>query len=210
MPDWAEAATVIGGTILFMRRDDGIDWYDYIRAEARFQEGAVLALTIAGADAGSEMVGAIYRDPTKLIPFSQRVIEIDGVPASEDKPHNLFEWLTYHPDSLSFSGVAGPPQAPEPDLTVKDYQFAGQAAAEGIITDDAAMAWVATGKTPDRLIEAVKQAVPDPDRQKRVLLFLAGTTTFPLSHELTPILAASFGKNTPELVKAFFLAASQR
>lgn len=99
---------------------------------------------------------------------------------------------------------------PAMTVSVFDYQFAGQAAAENIISDDDALAWVGTGKTPDRLIVAVKTKITDPDRQKRVLLFLAGTTSFPRYHELTPLLAASFGKDTPEKVDAFFLAASKR
>lgn len=94
--------------------------------------------------------------------------------------------------------------------TVWDWQFIGQAESEGIITPDESDAWLGTGEVPASLMGAVKASVTDADRQRRVLLFLKGATQFPRGHELTPLLAASFGKDTPEKVDAFFVAAEAR
>lgn len=113
LPEWAAAASTVAGPVLFLRRDDdNVDWYAFVKSSGQFYEGSVLALTVPGADPGVEMVGAIFRDETKLVPFNQRVIEILGVDPAEEKPHNLFEWLSYHPDTQTFSGEAGPPQPP--------------------------------------------------------------------------------------------------
>lgn len=106
-----------------------------------------------------------------------------------------------------------PAPAPVPD-SVADYQFAGQAAAEGIIDYDAAKAWAGPGTVPQVLLDAVDGLLAagqiDADRHSRVILFLMGTKDFPRHHDLTPILAASFGKDTPAKLDAFFVAASQR
>lgn len=123
LPEWAQQASALGGTVLFMRREsDNVDWYDFIKTDGQFFENAVLALTVPDADPATETVGAISRDETKLVPYNQRVIEILGVDPAEPKPHNLFEWLTYHPDTKTFSGEPGPPKAPEVDLSVSAAQ----------------------------------------------------------------------------------------
>ncbi|WP_345820093.1 hypothetical protein ABC766_29310 [Methylobacterium fujisawaense] len=203
MPDWTKLA---GGQVIFLRRDsDGIDWYAYRNADDTFQAGSVLANTIKDPTAGREVIKAVFRDPSMIFPVGQRLIEIFGVEPTDQKPHNLFAEMVFDPATHTLSD-----QPPQPIMSVRDYQFAGQAAAEGIISDDDAMAWVANGKTPQKLIDAVTASVPDPDRRKRVLLFLAGTTIFPRNHELTPILAASFGKDTGAKLDAFFQAASDR
>lgn len=205
MPAWVTEAGP-GYRIGFARRvEDGVDWYEFLKAGDAFQPNPLVCTVLLNPYDGIETVKAVTRDPTTLFPAKQRLIEITGHDVEDTKPHNEFAWMTYDPATKTLSDPV-----PEPIISVRDYQFAGQASAEGIISDDAAMAWVATGKTPDTLIEAVKAKVTDPDRQKRVLLFLAGTTIFPRMHELTPLLAASFGKDTPEKVDAFFRAASQR
>lgn len=151
----------------------------------------------------------------------------DIYPAAEDGSRNAAipaaaveiteaQWKEFitNPGARRWDGSAVQPYTPPVAVmvpsSVYDYQFAGQAAAEGIITDDDAMKWVAQGITPQKLIDAVTANVTDPDRQKRVLLFLAGTTMFPRNHELTPLLAASFGKDTPDKLDAFFVAAGKR
>lgn len=119
MPEWATAAFAFGGNVIFYRRDDGKDWYDYAKAANRFGKNSVVATTSLTGD-GSEQVGAIYRDASRLDPYNKRVIEILGVDPNEAKPHNLFEWLTYHADTKAFSGQAGPPQPPTvPVVTFK-------------------------------------------------------------------------------------------
>ncbi|MHC2108991.1 hypothetical protein [Methylobacterium sp. CM6246] len=204
MPGWVGHVPP-GYAVYFARRDsDGLDWYAFRAAEGSFTEGCLLAMAYPGSQ--GETVQATVRDRGNApVPTGMRVLEIEDVDPDNAAPWKAYEQRIYDPATQTIGDL------PEPVvLAVRDYQFAGQAAAEEIITDDAAMAWVATGKTPDTLIAAVKAKVTDPDRQKRVLLFLAGTTSFPIGHELTPLLAASFGKDTPEKLKAFFRAASQR
>lgn len=205
LPKWA-VGLPDGRSVMFMRRvSDGVDWYEYRNAGTNFQAGSVLSCTLLNPSDGIETLKAVVRDVSQLTPAGQRVIEIFGFDPADDKPWNTLAWMTYDP----IAKTLGPP-APDPVLSVKDYQFAGQAAAEGIISSDDALQWVTVGKVPQVLIDAVKANVTDPERQGRVLLFLAGTTIYPRNHELTPILAASFGKDTPEKLDAFFAAAAKR
>lgn len=76
---------------------------------------------------------------------------------------------------------------------VTDWQFAGQAAAQGIITRAAALAWVARGEVPAVLVSAVDAMVTDPDRHFAVMLFLSGSKEYPRQHPLTPMLAPLLG-----------------
>jgi hypothetical protein len=112
MPDWAKALSAIGSPVIFARRDsDRKDFYDYLKAKP-FAPDAIVATTTADSS-GTETVAAVYRDPTMIAaPFNQRLIEVAGVDPAETKPHNLLAWLTYHPDTLTFSGEPVPPSPP--------------------------------------------------------------------------------------------------
>ncbi|MFB0490178.1 hypothetical protein ABIE45_002764 [Methylobacterium sp. OAE515] len=205
LPEWAQDLVTIGGTVVFLKREtDGLDFYDF-RKEEPFAENAVVAAALPDPATGLEIVKSVFRDTSMMFPTNQRLIEIDGVDPSITDPHNLFTEQLFDPAALTFS----PPPPPQV-LSVKDYQFAGEAATRGIISNDDAMAWVGQGKIPQSLIAAVQQSVTDPERKTRVLLFLAGTTIFPRNHELTPILAASFGITTPDALDAFFASANLR
>lgn len=204
LPAWAQMPGVLGRVAFARRLSDGQDWYEYLKTKP-FPSTSIVATVLLDPSNSVETVKAVFRDPTMIFPHSQRVIEIVGHDVDDDKPHNEFAWMTYDPATKTL----GDP-LPQPIISVHDYQFAGQAAAEKIITDDDADKWVTTGVIPERLVAAVQQAVPDAERQRRVLLFLKGTTVFPRFHELTPLLAASFGKDTPAKVDAFFEAASKR
>lgn len=111
---------------------------------------------------------------------------------------------------LSSEAPAPQPAGPVVPSMVYDYQFAGQAYAEKIIDFEAAKAWTGSGAVPKVLLDAVDAVVTHPERHARVVLFLMGTKEFPRNHELTPILAATFGKDTPEKLDAFFVAAGKR
>jgi hypothetical protein len=206
LPAWTSQAAP-GQRFLFVRRDsDGADWYEFRLKKNSFANGFLLATTMHESRTGQEIVQGIHRDRTTIaVPNGLRVIEIEDLSPDDPTPWKAYEGRIFDPVTLTIGDLWTPPV-----MSVRDYQFAGQAAAEGIIDDDAAMQWVTVGTTPQKLIDTVKEKVTDPDRQKRVLLFLAGTTVFPRFHELTPILAASFGKVTTEKLDAFFLAASQR
>lgn len=109
-----------------------------------------------------------------------------------------------------FSDYAPPPLPPAIPAIVTDYQFAGQAEAEGIITFEEALAWTARGDIPKVLLDAVNEAVPDQERRKSVLLFLAGSKEYPRNHPLTPVLGSLLGKNDDAALDAFWVAASAR
>lgn len=112
MPDWAKTLSAIGSPVVFARRDsDRKDFYDYLKSKP-FAADAIVATTTADPS-GTETVAAVYRDPTMIAaPFNQRLIEVAGVDPAETKPHNLLAWLTYHPETLTFSGEPVPPSPP--------------------------------------------------------------------------------------------------
>ncbi|MHB2205078.1 hypothetical protein [Methylobacterium sp. CM6257] len=206
LPPWTSAAAP-GQQFIFVRRDsDGVDWYDFRAKKGSFKDKFLLATTSKETNTGHEIVQGVHRDRNTIaVPIGMRVIQIEDVSPADPTPWKTYEQRIYDPAARTIGDLWAPPV-----MSVRDYQFAGQAAAEGIISDEDALNWITVGTTPQKLIDTVKEKVTDPERQKRVLLFMAGTTVFPRFHELTPILAASFGKATPEKVDAFFLAASQR
>lgn len=206
LPDWVLDAAP-GQRFLFVKRDsDGIDWYQFRKAADSFTDGYLIATTIKENTSGHEIVQGIHRDRTTIaVPNGMRVIEIEDVSPDDPTPWKTYEGRVFDPAALTIGDVWTPPV-----MSVRDYQFAGQANAEGIISDQETDDWVATGVVPDKLVQAVKAQNLGTERERRVLLFLRGTTVFPRFHELTPLLAASFGKDTPAKVDAFFLAASKR
>ena len=122
LPEWAASASSIGGAIVFIRRDsDRVDFYDYLKTKP-FGKDAIVANTIASQGTKVETVGSVFRDPTMILPFNQRLIEILGVDPSETKPHNLLAWLIFDPDTLTFSGEPVPPQPPPVDMSVSAAQ----------------------------------------------------------------------------------------
>lgn len=112
VPLWAQMASYVGGAVVFYKRDgDGMDYYDFLKS-APFGENAVIISTTSGSDPNTELVFTVFRDPSMVQPYNQRVIEVLGVDPAETKPHNLFEFMKYHPDTLTFSGDNTPPVPP--------------------------------------------------------------------------------------------------
>jgi hypothetical protein len=206
LPDWALQNPIPGQRYLFLKRDtDGMDWYKFRMTPGAFTLNYLLATT--SALAGDEIVQGVHRDRTTIaVPQNMRVIEIEDLNPNDPTPWKAYEQKVYDPKTKTISAEKWAP----PVLAVRDYQFAGQANAEGIIDDEETDAWITVGTVPQKLIDAVKAQNLGDDRERRVLLFLKGTTTYPRNHELTPILAASFGKNTTALLDKFFLDASKR
>jgi hypothetical protein len=205
-PDWTSELPP-GQQVLFVQRaSDGTDWYEFRSKSDSFTNKFLLATTIKETVTGHEIVQGIHRDRTTIaVPAGLRVIEIEDVSPDDPAPWKPYEGRIFDPVALTIGDVWE-----APIMSVRDYQFAGQANAEGIIDDQETDDWVATGVVPQKLVDAVKAQNLGTERERRVLLFLRGTTVFPRYHELTPLLAASFGKNKPELLDAFFLAASKR
>lgn len=93
---------------------------------------------------------------------------------------------------------------------IYDYQLIGQAEAEGMIKTEESDAWIGQGVLPVVVEGAIKDVVPDAAGQRKLRLFLMGSTIFPRHHERTPLLGALFGKTTDAKLDAFFVAAGQR
>jgi hypothetical protein len=206
MPDWVADIPTQYKAYFAKRDSDGVDWYQFRTDPAAFTPGFLLALIAPDSFSSNGIVQGVYRGVVNTPgPGGFRLIEIEDLDPDDPVPHKLYEQRVFDPATLTI----GDPWKP-PIIAVSDYQFAGQANAEGIITDKETDDWVGSGIVPESLVEAVKKAVTDPERQRRVILFLKGTKAFPQFHELTPLLAAIFKKDTPEKLAAFFLAASKR
>lgn len=82
---------------------------------------------------------------------------------------------------------------------VADWQFAGQAAVEGIITRDEALAWAARGEVPATLDGAVASAIPDADALFQVRMLLSGGKSYLRDNPLVPLLGQVFGKDAAGL-----------
>lgn len=114
------------------------------------------------------------------------------------------------PSASDLAAALAAPDVPPVPISVKDYQFAGQAAAEGDITADERTAWIRQGVVPQKLLSAVSALPITADQQERVIEFLEGATEFPRYHPNTITLGAVFGKDTPAKLDDFFVAAGQR
>lgn len=206
MPAWTGDLPE-GYRAIFVRREsDNVDWYEFRNDPKSFTDGYLLAMTSEDPFSKLRVIQGVYRSHTSTpIPTNMHVIEIEDLDPLNATPWKQYEQRTFDLDTLTIGGQWMPPV-----LSVQDYQFAGQANAEGILNDEETDNWVGSGVIPESLVTAVKTMVTDAERQRRVLLFLKGTKAFPRYHELTPVLAALFGKDTPEKIDEFFYAASKR
>lgn len=89
------------------------------------------------------------------------------------------------------------PSAESVPAVISDRQFAQQVAAEGLITEAEALAWVSAGAIPAAL-NAIVEALPAEQRFTGQML-LAGATQFERAHPLTDALGAAMGKSPAEL-----------
>ena len=90
------------GTIFCKRESDGVDWYEFSRAEGSFAAGSVLIACLP-TDLGL-ITQAVYTDPQLMFPQNCRLIEIQGWEAAEgEKPHNVFGARIFDPEAGTFS-----------------------------------------------------------------------------------------------------------
>lgn len=111
-------------------------------------------------------------------------------------------------DFIEGGGVIGPEEpepAPVPE-SISDRQFAQQLATAGMITNDEALAWVATGTLPEAFTTFVSQ-LPAAQRFAAQML-LTGATIFERSNPLTDAFGAMYGMNS-EQIDDLWRAASQ-
>ena len=103
---------VPAGTIFCKRESDGVDWYDYSRAEGTFAPGSV-KITCLKTSLGI-ITQAVFLDSNNVFPQNCLIIEVQGWEGT--KPHNTFERKVYDPETRTFSDIVLPPQ---PVITYK-------------------------------------------------------------------------------------------
>lgn len=90
---------------------------------------------------------------------------------------------------------------PPPPNAISDRQFAQQIAIEGLITQNEAIAWVASGTIPTTL-QAVVDQLPDtgPDGLRfTAQMLLSGATIFERNHPMTGQLIAALGMTSSQV-----------
>ncbi|MGN7124374.1 hypothetical protein [Methylorubrum thiocyanatum] len=103
---------VPAGTMFCKRESDGVDWYDFSRAEGSFAAGSVLVACLK-TDLGWITQG-VFADFGRMFPQNQMLIEVQGWEG--EKPHNVFGMKVFDPDTGIFTDV---PQTPIPVVTFK-------------------------------------------------------------------------------------------
>lgn len=105
--------------------------------------------------------------------------------------YELIEWLMDRPPPTIFP--------------ISRRQFFQQAAINGTITAEEALAAVSAGVIP-QILDSIITQLPDANQQFAAKMLLAGATTFERSHQLTEIIAQQLGW-TSEQIDSFFLDA---
>lgn len=98
------------------------------------------------------------------------------------------------------------PPLPVPQV-ISDRQFFQQAAVEGLITQEEALAAVQTGAIPAAL-QVVVDSISDPDQKFAATMLLSGATQFERHHPLTEVVGQSLGWDA-EQIDEFFRQAAQ-
>lgn len=94
-----------------------------------------------------------------------------------------------------------------PVIIISDRQFAQALRDRSVITQEEAVAFVATGTLPAQLVTLVA-ALPTQQVRDDAELLLAGATQFRIDHPLTPVLAAGFGWDAEDVLEFFAEAAA--
>lgn len=100
-----------------------------------------------------------------------------------------------------------PPPAPVVPRDISDRQFFQQAAIAGVVTQAEALAAVQTGTIP-AVLQAMVDAIQDPDEQFAATMILSGATVFERTHPLTEAIGVGAGWSS-EQIDQFFIAAAQ-
>lgn len=99
-----------------------------------------------------------------------------------------------------------PPPPPIPQ-TISDRQFFQMAAIAGLLTEDEALAAVATGVIPG-VLQSIVDGIQDANQKFGAKMLLSGATVFERTHPLTEAVGASLGW-TSEQIDQFFMAADK-
>lgn len=97
---------VPAGTIFCKRESDGLDWYEFSRAEDSFKPGSVvIACLPTNLGLITQSVFAL-EDIQKMFPQNQTLIEVLGWEG--EKPHNTFGGKVFDPEAGTFSDIPMP------------------------------------------------------------------------------------------------------
>lgn len=125
---------------------------------------------------------------------------LGGLPFSWDASGQVFgrENLTAAQNVTLDAVIAAhdPTKQPPPSVT-SDRQFFQQLAVQGTITQDEAIAAVATGTLPASMV-ALVNSLPL-DQQFSANMLLKGATSFERSHPMVPVLGQLYGWNAAQL-----------
>lgn len=89
-------------------------------------------------------------------------------------------------------------------LVISDRQFFQQLAVQGVITQDEAIAAVATGTLPSSMATLVNMLPPD--QQFAANMLLKGATQFERSNPMVPVLGQAYGWNAAQLDQLWIAA----
>ena len=178
MPAWV---TEMGPQYRFnfaRRVSDGVDWYEFVHRANAFQDNPVVCSVLVNPADGVETVKAVTRDPQKLFPGGQRLIEITGHDVEDDKPHNEFAWLTYDPATKTLNGSNTPELGGNNPLgeALPDWRFFTQLAIDGIITPAEAEA-TSSGEMPQLMKDALAM-ITDPGKRLVATMKVKNATMF--------------------------------
>lgn len=95
---------VPAGTMFCRREADGVDWYDFARAEGSFAAGSILIACLK-TDIGWVTQG-VFADFGRMFPQNQMLIELQGWEG--EKPHNEFGMKIYDPVAQTFTDIPAP------------------------------------------------------------------------------------------------------
>jgi hypothetical protein len=105
---------VPAGTIFCRRESDGVDWYEYSRAEGTFEPGSVMIACLRTNLGWITQSVFAAENISRMFPQNQMLIEVQGWKG--DKPHNSFELRVYDPEAGTFTDIPVPVQ---PVITYK-------------------------------------------------------------------------------------------
>lgn len=110
---------------------------------------------------------------------------------------------------LSDGNTLEPYEIPRPPVPqqISDRQFFQQAAVAGLITQDEAIAAVATGTIPV-VMQTIVDGISDADQKFAATMLLSGATIFERSHPLTEAVGASLGWTSDQIDQFFTQAAA--
>lgn len=210
--DQASAMTALAALGLSAKDKDG---NAILPCTTAASDGSRVDIIVAGGGSGiiSKPTGATQPGPP--LPGSSQ--SGPPIPVYEALPgfHLSVNWSGANPPDFgaavttdfdtAFVAAGAPASEPAPK-TISDRQFAQQAASQGLITQDEALAWVGPGTIPATLLALVDELPAE--QQFAAKIMLTGATSFDIDNPVTEQLIAAFGWTDAQR-DAFWTAAAK-